>query len=112
MCAKRRRGTGALRKNSRIEMLNYLQGAQEGVEPPREVLADFPSLLQWVQQESRMVDGVPLRLTAQQAERLRKLNELRRELAHFTPKGWSIEAAGLPTIILAALDTTEHLILY
>ena len=93
-------GTGALSKDSRIAMLNYLQSAQRGVNPPREFLADFSSLLRWVQQEKRMVDGVPLRLSAQQRERFRKLNALRRGFAHYTPKGWSIEATGLPTIVL------------
>ena len=29
--------------------------------------------------------------------------------AHFTPKGWSIEKAGLPRMIGAALDATEAL---
>jgi hypothetical protein len=104
-------GTGALTTKSRIEMLDYLQNAREGVQPPREFLADYDTLFKCVQEAKRMIGGEPLCVSDLERKRLRKLNDLRRKLAHFTPKGWSIEAAGLPAIILAALDATEHLML-
>jgi hypothetical protein len=45
-----------------------------------------------------------------QTRDVRRLHrEFRNEFAHFVPKGWSIEKAGLPRIIRAALDTTEML---
>jgi hypothetical protein len=36
-------------------------------------------------------------------------DQLRNNFAHFTPKGWSIEKAGLPRMIGAAFDATEAL---
>lgn len=39
---------------------------------------------------------------------LEKLNEFRNEFTHFTPKGWSLQLAGLPRICLDALDVVRH----
>jgi hypothetical protein len=36
-------------------------------------------------------------------------HKFRNNFAHFTPKGWSIEKAGLPRIIAAALHAVEDL---
>jgi hypothetical protein len=49
-------------------------------------------------------------LTPDQHEYIGALHEqLRNNFAHFTPKGWSIEKAGLPRMIGAALDAAEVL---
>jgi len=40
---------------------------------------------------------------------LRKLNSIRNEFIHFTPKGWSLELTGLPKICLDTLDLIEWL---
>jgi hypothetical protein len=55
--------------------------------------------------------GEPLTLTSDERADLEKLNNLRNEFTHFRPKGWSLETAGLPTIVLLALDKAEHLML-
>jgi len=36
------------------------------------------------------------------------LNEFRNEFIHFTPKGWSLQLDGLPTVVLHALDMISH----
>jgi hypothetical protein len=38
-------------------------------------------------------------------------DEFRNRFSHFTPTGWSIEEAGLPRIVLTAIDAAEHLML-
>jgi hypothetical protein len=75
---------------------------------PEERLAPFLELLE------RCIAGTPifdpLVLTPDQHEYIRALHDqLRNNFAHFTPKGWSIEKAGLPRMIGAALDATEVL---
>jgi hypothetical protein len=103
-------GTGALKPASRKAMLEFLSGPMEH-SIPDEWLADFPSLLNWVQDKTRMLGGEVWRPSAEKVRKLRQLNELRRNFAHYTPKSWSIESAGLPSIIGVALEGTEHLML-
>lgn len=38
---------------------------------------------------------------------MKRLNGFRNEFVHFTPKGWSIELAGLPAIIADVIDVIE-----
>ena len=47
--------------------------------------------------------GAPLQTTQEQDKDFRRLNNLRTNFAHFTPKGWSIESVGLPRIVLNGL---------
>lgn len=44
-----------------------------------------------------------------QGRSIRKLNRIRNEFIHFTPKGWSLELAGLPQICLDALAVVSSL---
>lgn len=39
---------------------------------------------------------------------MEQLNEFRNEFIHFTPKGWSLQLAGLPTICLDGLDLIRY----
>jgi hypothetical protein len=56
--------------------------------------------------------GKSLKLTAAQKRDLQKLHDhFRNEFSHFSPKGWSIEAAGLGRIIGTAVDIAERLML-
>jgi hypothetical protein len=97
-------GTSVLRKQSAAEMLQWLEDRSENPgKPPIEWLASFGVLL------DKCVDA-GLELTAKQREDINRLhNYFRNNFMHFTPKGWSIEKAGLPRIIGAALDATERL---
>jgi hypothetical protein len=44
-----------------------------------------------------------------QGRSIRKLNRIRNEFSHFTPKGWSLELTGLPRICLDALAIVSFL---
>lgn len=104
-------GIGSLKPKSAKKMLDWLESGNGPY--PQEWLADFETLLEWAQDKARMsyLEGEPLSLTQADAKDLKKLNSLRRNFVHFTPKGWSIEKAGLPRIILAAARLTETLML-
>lgn len=79
-------------------------------EPPNERLTDFKTLLGRVQR-GEFTDGHPLRLSAHQLKDVRKLHtHFRNSFMHFVPQGWSIERAGLPRIILTAVDGVEFLL--
>jgi hypothetical protein len=102
-------GTSVLDKRSAKEMLNWL-GADPATQGPYpgERLASFSELL------DRCVAGnaifEPLMLTPQQHKDIKQLHDhFRNTFAHFTPKGWSIEKAGLHRIVGAAIDATEVL---
>ena len=41
---------------------------------------------------------------------MRRLNDLRNGFIHFSPRGWSIEIAGLPHIVSACTDVTNYLL--
>lgn len=105
-------GTGALQKALQADWLNWFDNRQG--QPPKERLASFGELLKWVCDADRMLDsgGKSIELTAIQKRDLNKLHDnLRNEFSHFSPKGWCIEAAGLPRIIATAVDIAEGLML-
>ena len=96
-------GTSVLDKKSAAKMLNWLQGDTSG-EMPNGRLDDFLGLLRKCEEQLRLVLG------EKQREALTRLHgDFRNPLIHFTPKGWSIEKAGLPRIIGAAIDAIETL---
>ena len=81
---------------------------------PKERLASFNDLVDRGCDPERMsyLGGEALNLSESQRADLRKLNdELRNQFSHFKPMGWSIETAGLPRIILTAIDSAVHLML-
>ena len=92
-------------------MLAFLQSGAEGDTIPDEWLADFNTLLQWIQDEDRVSGGVTWRPDDKQLKQLAMLHKFRNTFSHYAPKSWSIEAAGLPNIVETALDGTEHLML-
>jgi hypothetical protein len=102
-------GTSILTKKSAAEMLDWLNAdPAPRREYPNERLADFGELLH------RCIAGnpnfEPLVLTPGQHDDIKRLHEhFRNNFAHFTPKGWSIEKAGLPRIVEIALHATEVL---
>jgi hypothetical protein len=56
------------------------------------------------------MDDQPLKLSRAQADDIARLHKhFRNNFAHFVPKSWSIEKAGLPRIVRAALDAIETL---
>ena len=98
-----------LDKNSGRLMADWLDKRQGQI--PDDRLADFGTLLDRAQ-DKQFTDGNPLALTAQRKKDILRLHRhFRNDFAHFTPKGWSIEVAGLPRIISAALGAIEVLML-
>jgi hypothetical protein len=96
-----------LDKRSARKLLAWLD-TQAGPAPD-ERLADFNTLLCRCGEAARM-GGHPLELNNAQINDIKRLHEdFRNEFAHFTPKGWSVEKAGLPRIISAAVDAIERL---
>jgi hypothetical protein len=71
-------------------------------EHPTERMADFGALLQRCCEGP---DNERLSLTPQQSKDLNRLHsEFRNHFAHFLPTSWSIEKAGLPRILEAAVE--------
>lgn len=102
--------TGALSKKSAEAWRNYLESATGRF--PNTRLAEFPELLKRASDAHQMTHNrlPPLKLAPDEFRDLQKLHkELRNGFMHFSPKGWSVEAAGLPRMILTALSATEHL---
>jgi len=102
-------GTSVLENKSAKKMLEWLYADQTTRGPyPEERLAPFGELLGRCVAGSSLFE--PLVLTPEQHKDIKRLHEhFRNDFAHFTPKGWSIERAGLPRIIRAALDAAEEL---
>jgi hypothetical protein len=100
-------GVSILEKQCAREMLNWFD-TRHG-ERPEEKLADFATLLTRCRKASWM-EGQPLKICNAQINDIRRLHrDFRNNFAHFIPKGWSIEKAGVPRIIKAAVDATEIL---
>ncbi|MFY9786404.1 MAG: hypothetical protein WA445_11185 [Pseudolabrys sp.] len=80
--------------------------------PPNEKLAHFNTLLRRCC-ESKSMRGEPLALSQAQLKDIKLLHDhFRNSFAHFVPQSWSIEKAGLPRIVGAAVDVTERLMAY
>lgn len=105
-------GIGAYQKRLQKSWLDWFDKRQGP--PPPEKLEDFRMLLKWGCDPKRMsqADSVPLALTTAQMRDLQRLHAyFRNNFSHFTPKGWSIQAAGLPRIVLTAIEAAEYLML-
>lgn len=89
-------GTNILSKKSAAKVLNWLEDRSKNYSD--EYMADFKTLLKRT--------GVVL--ATSESKDIRKLHSFRNDFAHFTPKTWSIELAGLPRIITVALKLVEH----
>jgi len=99
-------GTSILTKKSATEMLTWLNADPATRGPhPDERLAEFGELLKRCIARSDL-----LMLTPKQRKNIKRLHDhFRNNFVHFTPKGWSIEKAGLPWIVGAAIDAAEAL---
>ena len=95
-----------LDKQSARARLEWLDKKTE-TPPKNERLAHFNTLLQ------RFCESQPLALSRAQLKDIKLLHEhFRNSFAHFVPQSWSIEKAGLPRIVGAAVDATERLMAY
>ena len=108
-------GTGALSNKSRQKVWDFFEASRTDPDAPypTEWLAGLFELYERAKDPAYMQEfgGAPLRTTPEQDDDIRRLNNLRRAFAHFTPKGWSIENVGLPRIVLNATAIIETLML-
>lgn len=106
---------GALSDRSRKAFLRWIEEsrANSSLQPPEEWVAELPVLLKRARDPGWMNEfgGMPARLNADACRDLKLLHELRNEFTHFSSAGWSIELAGLPRIVNAAVSLTQLLIL-
>lgn len=97
-------GTGALADKSKKKMLQWFEDHRSKPDTllPGTWLAGLMTLYKKATSPPGMsaLGGTPLQTTTQQDKDVALLNNLRREFVHFEPKGWSIESAGLPRIVL------------
>jgi hypothetical protein len=100
-------GISVLDEQSAKAMQKYFETKEGG--HPKERLADFMTLLSR-SQKADLMDNHPLKLSHTQADDIQLLHKhFRNNFAHFVPKGWSIEKAGLPRLVRTALDAIEIL---
>lgn len=100
---------GALEKKHAHHWLDFLTRPRCDQPTPKERLADFMELLSRLLSPTNQLEaaGPVICVTDSQKRSLKKLNQLRREFTHFTPKGWSIELSGMPAIIEDAVSIME-----
>ena len=100
-------GLGALEKCSAEKWREWntksiQDGAEDAVDPPRERLAGPNELFRRLHcSAARIEDGCGgvISITEQQNESFKRLQELRNEFTHFSPKGWSIGLCGAKQVI-------------
>ncbi|MFV2053542.1 hypothetical protein [Aliiroseovarius sp. YM-037] len=94
---------GALRKDSIKKALSWHEEDRQGIEKdyPDEMLADANELFKRVIGDADIREGAGglVIVTKDETNAFNSLHRLRREFAHFTPKGWSLELSGLPLIV-------------
>ncbi|BCM88106.1 hypothetical protein [Methylobacterium indicum] len=79
--------------------------------PSEDRVESFTALLKRAQNPSDpWMSGHPIRLTESQRADLAALTELRDDMEHVKPRGWSIEVAGLPRMLAAAADAIEQIL--
>ncbi|MBR0750264.1 hypothetical protein JQ582_40825 [Bradyrhizobium japonicum] len=99
-------GCGALAPKSQQRnraWLNHL-----GPDRPPRVMASYDVLLERIMKSELMEGPVP-DLSAEDHRNLQRLNELRRQFAHFNPTNWGIELNYILDIIPVALNLFEFL---
>ncbi|RPJ47240.1 MAG: hypothetical protein EHM16_06650 [Betaproteobacteria bacterium] len=95
----------------------WMTAYEKNEPPPPEKLDSYLNLYKKVKHKQWGQVGGNARFipTGTEGGDIRRLNSLRNEFIHFTPKGWSLEVTGLPRISLAtarlvsflALETTN-----
>jgi hypothetical protein len=103
-------GRGPIRDDVMAEIR---QAVHRNEVPPKEKLDDFMTLYKKTKTAARMqkyVHSKHLIATADQDLAMKKVNELRNEFLHFTPKGWSLEISGGPALCLHCLKIIDFLV--
>lgn len=107
-------GTGALSTKSARAIWDWYEAPSEDprAKHPKEWLAPPLELYARAKQQDYMNEfgGSPISTTSDEDHDVLQLNRLRRGLAHYTPRLWDIETAGLPRIVLNTLGVIERLL--
>lgn len=95
----------------------WMAAYEKNETPPPEKLDNYLNLYKKVKHKDwgQMSGNIRFVPAGTESGDLKRLNSLRNEFIHFTPKGWSLEVDGLPRIALAtarlisfiALETTN-----
>lgn len=99
-------GCGALYSKSQKQNREWLQTPTQ--ERPRRDMANYKTLLERIQRPERLEGPVPS-LSEEDCRNLERLNELRRQFAHYNPTVWGIELQYMLNIMPVAADIFEHL---
>jgi hypothetical protein len=97
-------GNGFLTLQDKIAA-KWLKAYQEGGPYPIDKMDHFLNLYRKVKDASYLAKHFVPKETHDVS--LERLNSFRNEFVHFTPKGWSVELAGLPHICLDSLDLIQ-----
>ena len=76
-------------------------------QPPRDFVANASELFDRLSSQSKRIEagcGGVIHITREQRIAFKRLHELRNQLSHFSPKGWSIELKLISESIYALLD--------
>ena len=92
------RGTNGLRVLKDDVAKAWLKAHEAGEPLPEEKLDSFLNL--YKKTKNGLSNGVKFKPVGTQGRSIKKLDSLRDELIHFTPKGWSLEVSGLPGICI------------
>jgi hypothetical protein len=89
----------------------WLDAYQNDKPYPEEKLDSFLGLYKKVKSNRAKIfgDSQPYAPSGTEGRSIKKLNSLRDEFIHFTPKGWSLELSGLPRICAESLNMIEFL---
>jgi hypothetical protein len=80
--------------------------------PPKIRLANADELFKRLKSEKKRLEhgaGKVIDVTLDENNSFKKLHDFRNDLAHFTPKGWSIEVSGLPDMFLHILNVLKKI---
>lgn len=101
-----------LRRLCQAVFIDWYNGGQSNESRPRDLkLAGFLELYKkikgkWMLMYTHSQKFVP---TGTQGRSIKDLNRLRNKFIHFTPKVWSLELEGLPTMVSDCLEIAEFL---
>lgn len=101
-------GNGLLALRDKVAA-KWLEAYRNGGPYPAEKLDEFLNLYKKVKDENNfhVIGAGPFSPSATHDNSFECLNSFRNEFIHFTPKGWSLELAGLPRVCLDVLDLAE-----
>ena len=105
-------GLNVLRREDKKRWLDSYSGDQSDDSRPRDLkLAGFLTLYERIKGDEMLLytDSQKFVPKGTQGSSIKKLNRLRNEFVHFTPKVWALEAGGLPAILSDCLEISEFL---